>query len=328
MMIGGGIMKNKKIIILLIALSVIVLSVTIYAAFFRKKIVYDDGETLLKLDNKIEFNSTIDYLSDYKDYIINNDITTFNFDIILDNESLYGKIYLDEEKFPHIMNTKTNQNYKFMNIKFKTLYQVIALGSEKLEAYGITEDGDVYRFILDEPNINSIKHYKMNNISNVSKFTNLKVESYECSLLSTVVLGNDNKMYDVDSGLLYRPDYKKYYDKYIVFPDDTISNYDGRSFLDIDNYLVEIAGFIVYEDSDVFLKNSNGVIIVAKDGFLMYLYDNNLYMFDKATINIDNDYEKNTVNIEFFDKTKKSLKGYYKSYHEEIQIEEGQISND
>ena len=76
MMIGGGIMKNKKIIILLIALSVIVLSVTIYAAFFRKKIVYDDGETLLKLDNKIEFNSTIDYLSDYKDYIINNDIMT------------------------------------------------------------------------------------------------------------------------------------------------------------------------------------------------------------------------------------------------------------
>lgn len=60
----------------------------------------------------------------------------------------------------------------------------------------------------------------------------------------------------------------------------------------------------------------------------MYLYDNNLYMFDKAAINIDNDYEKNTVNIEFFDKTKKSLKGYYKGYHEEIQIEEGQITND
>ena len=215
-----------------------------------------------------------------------------------------------------------------MKIKFKTLYQIATLGVQKLEAYGITENGNVYRFILDDASINSIKYYKMNNIANASKFTNLKVECYECSILSMVVLGDDNKMYDVDSGLLYRPDYKKYYDKYIVFPDDTITNYDGRRFLDFDGYLVEIAGFIVYEDSDVFLKNSNGVLMVAKDGFLMYLYDNNLYMFDKAAINIDNDYEKNTVNIEFFDKTKKSLKGYYKGYHEEIQIEEGQITND
>ena len=99
-----------------------------------------------------------------------------------------------------------------------------------------------------------------------------------------VVLGDDNKMYDVDSGLLYRPDYKKYYDKYIVFPDDTITNYDGRRFLDFDGYFVEIAGFIVYEDTDTFLKNSNGVLIVGKDGFLMYLYDNNLSMFDKPQL--------------------------------------------
>ncbi len=328
MMIGGDILKNKKVLILLIALFIIVLSITIYAAFFREKNVYDDGESPLKLDEKIDLISNIDYLNEYKDNVINDNNTLFEFDIILDKDSLYGKIYLDEEKFPHIVNTKTNQDYKFMNIKFKTLYQIATLGVQKLEAYGITENGDVYRFILDDASINSIKYYKMNNIANASKFTNLKVECYECSILGMVVLGDDNKMYDVDSGLLYRPDYKKYYDKYIVFPDDTITNYDGRRFLDFDGYFVEIAGFIVYEDSDVFLKNSNGVLIVAKDGFLMYLYDNNLYMFDKAAINIDNDYEKNTVNIEFFDKTKKSLKGYYKGYHEEIQIEEGQITND
>lgn len=328
MMIGGDILKNKKVLILLIALFIIVLSITIYAAFFREKNVYDDGESPLKLDEKIDLISNIDYLNEYKDNVINDNNTLFEFDIILDKDSLYGKIYLDEEKFPHILNTKTNQDYKFMNIKFKTLDQIATLGVQKLEAYGITENGDVYRFILDDVSINSIKYYKMNNIANASKFTNLKVECYECSILGMVVLGDDNKMYDVDSGLLYRPDYKKYYDKYIVFPDDTITNYDGRRFLDFDGYFVEIAGFIVYEDSDVFLKNSNGVLIVAKDGFLMYLYDNNLYMFDKAAINIDNDYEKNTVNIEFFDKTKKSLKGYYKGYHEEIQIEEGQITND
>lgn len=328
MMIGGDILKNKKVLILLIALFIIVLSITIYAAFFREKNVYDDGESPLKLDEKIDLISNIDYLNEYKDNVINDNNTLFEFDIILDKDSLYGKIYLDEEKFPHIVNTKTNQDYKFMNIKFKTLYQIATLGVQKLEAYGITENGNVYRFILDDASINSIKYYKMNNIANASKFTNLKVECYECSILGMVVLGDDNKMYDVDSGLLYRPDYKKYYDKYIVFPDDTITNYDGRRFLDFDGYFVEIAGFIVYEDSDVFLKNSNGVLIVAKDGFLMYLYDNNLYMFDKAAINIDNDYEKNTVNIEFFDKTKKSLKGYYKGYHEEIQIEEGQITND
>lgn len=328
MMIGGDILKNKKVLILLIALFIIVLSITIYAAFFREKNVYDDGESPLKLDEKIDLISNIDYLNEYKDNVINDNNTLFEFDIILDKDSLYGKIYLDEEKFPHIVNTKTNQDYKFMNIKFKTLYQIATLGVQKLEAYGITENGNVYRFILDDASINIIKYYKMNNIANASKFTNLKVECYECSILGMVVLGDDNKMYDVDSGLLYRPDYKKYYDKYIVFPDDTITNYDGRRFLDFDGYFVEIAGFIVYEDSDVFLKNSNGVLIVAKDGFLMYLYDNNLYMFDKAAINIDNDYEKNTVNIEFFDKTKKSLKGYYKGYHEEIQIEEGQITND
>lgn len=328
MMIGGDILKNKKVLILLIALFIIVLSITIYAAFFREKNVYDDGESPLKLDEKIDLISNIDYLNEYKDNVINDNNTLFEFDIILDKDSLYGKIYLDEEKFPHILNTKTNQDYKFMNIKFKTLDQIATLGVQKLEAYGITENGDVYRFILDDVSINSIKYYKMNNIANASKFTNLKVECYECNILGMVVLGDDNKMYDVDSGLLYRPDYKKYYDKYIVFPDDTITNYDGRRFLDFDGYFVEIAGFIVYEDSDVFLKNSNGVLIVAKDGFLMYLYDNNLYMFDKAAINIDNDYEKNTVNIEFFDKTKKSLKGYYKGYHEEIQIEEGQITND
>lgn len=321
-MIGGDILKNKKVLILLIALFIIVLSITIYAAFFREKKVYDDGESPLKLDEKIDLISNIDYLNEYKDNVINDNNTSFEFDIILDKDSLYGKIYLDEEKFPHIVNTKTNQDNKFMNIKFKTLYQIATLGVQKLEAYGITENGDVYRFILDDVSINSIKYYKMNNIANASKFTNLKVECYECSILGMVVLGDDNKMYDVDSGLLYRPDYKKYYDKYIVFPDDTITNYDGRRFLDFDGYFVEIAGFIVYEDTDTFLKNSNGVLIVGKDGFLMYLYDNNLSMFDKAAISIDNDYANNTVNIEFFDKTKKSLKGNYKNYQEEVQIEE------
>lgn len=321
-MIGGDILKNKKVLILLIALFIIVLSITIYAAFFREKKVYDDGESPLKLDEKIDLISNIDYLNEYKDNVINDNNTSFEFDIILDKDSLYGKIYLDEEKFPHIVNTKTNQDNKFMNIKFKTLYQIATLGVQKLEAYGITENGDVYRFILDDVSINSIKYYKMNNIANASKFTNLKVECYECSILGMVVLGDDNKMYDVDSGLLYRPDYKKYYDKYIVFPDDTITNYDGRRFLDFDSYFVEIAGFIVYEDTDTFLKNSNGVLIVGKDGFLMYLYDNNLSMFDKAAISIDNDYANNTVNIEFFDKTKKSLKGNYKNYQEEVQIEE------
>ena len=321
-MIGGDILKNKKVLILLIALFIIVLSITIYAAFFREKKVYDDGESPLKLDEKIDLISNIDYLNEYKDNVINDNNTSFEFDIILDKDSLYGKIYLDEEKFPHIVNIKTNQDNKFMNIKFKTLYQIATLGVQKLEAYGMTENGDVYRFILDDVSINSIKYYKMNNIANASKFTNLKVECYECSILGMVVLGDDNKMYDVDSGLLYRPDYKKYYDKYIVFPDDTITNYDGRRFLDFDGYFVEIAGFIVYEDTDTFLKNSNGVLIVGKDGFLMYLYDNNLSMFDKAAISIDNDYANNTVNIEFFDKTKKSLKGNYKNYQEEVQIEE------
>ena len=323
-MIGGDILKNKKILILLITISIIVLSVTIYAAFFREKIVYDDGESPLKFDEKIDLISNIDYLAEYRENIINDDSTSFEFDIILDNDSLYGKIYLDEEKYPHIVNTKTNHDYKFMNIKFKTLYQIIALGEEKLESYGITEDGEVYRFILDKPNINDLKHYKMNNITKANKFTNLKVDCYECSIVSTVVLGDDNKMYDIDSGLLYRPDYKKFYDKYIVFPDDTITNYDGRRFLDFDGYFVEIAGFIVYEDTDKFLRNSNGVLIVAKDGFLMYLYDNNLYMFDKAAINIDNDYANNNVKIEFFDKTEKSLKGYYKNYYEETQVEVNQ----
>lgn len=321
MMIGGDILNNKKVLILLIALFIIVLSITIYAAFFREKKVYDDGESPLKLDEKIDLISNIDYLNEYKDNVINDNNTSFEFDIILDKDSLYGKIYLDEDKFPHIVNTKTNQDNKFMNIKFKTLYQIATLGVQKLEAYGITENGDVYRFILDDVSINSIKYYKMNNIANASKFTNLKVECYESSILGMVVLGDDNKMYDVDSGLLYRPDYKKYYDKYIVFPDDTITNYDGRRFLDFDGYFVEIAGFIVYEDTDTFLKNSNGVLIVGKDGFLMYLYDNNLSMFDKAAISIDNDYANNTVNIEFFDKTKKSLKGNYKNYQEEVQIE-------
>ena len=128
MMIGGDILKNKKVLILLIALFIIVLSITIYAAFFREKNVYDDGESPLKLDEKIDLISNIDYLNEYKDNVINDNNTLFEFDIILDKDSLYGKIYLDEEKFPHIVNTKTNQDYKFMNIKFKTLYQIATLG--------------------------------------------------------------------------------------------------------------------------------------------------------------------------------------------------------
>lgn len=310
-------MKNKKILILVIILCLIVLSITIYAAFFRKKIVYDDGETPLKLDERIELDTSIDYLTEYKDNIINEDITSLDYDIITDNWSLYGKIYLDNEKYPHISNTNTNQDYKFMDVKFKSLYLVIGIGTEKLEAYGITLDGEVYRFILDLPSIKDIKFYKMKYISNAVKFTNLKVEFYECKILGAVVLGEDNKMYDVDSGLLYAPGYMKLFDKYIVFYDDTIATYDGRRLLDYDNYYVEIAGFIKYEDTDKFLPNSNGILIVDKSGFLMYLYDNDLYMFDKAGDYFENDPENNTVNITFFDKTKKTLKGYFKYYIEE-----------
>ena len=77
MMIGGDILKNKKVLILLIALFIIVLSITIYAAFFREKNVYDDGESPLKLDEKI----------------VRKDFSVLpNLGILLENVSLYPNL--------------------------------------------------------------------------------------------------------------------------------------------------------------------------------------------------------------------------------------------
>ena len=86
--------KNIFLKITIVAIIIILLVIT-YFVFFTKHDTLDDIGYLIDLKENVVLDDSIDYLNVYKDNIIDENITSYNYEILHNDASLYGKIYID-----------------------------------------------------------------------------------------------------------------------------------------------------------------------------------------------------------------------------------------
>ena len=274
--------------------------------FFTKHDMLDDIGYLIDLKENVVLDDSIDYLNVYKDNIIDENITSYNYEILHNDASLYGKIYIDNEGYLNITDDFTNSIKKITKKQYTSLYRNIGY-TDKLIVYALTNDKKLYKIVLNSTDINNTKYYELHFNSEVVKFTSLNVNTVSSNEISPIVLCNDNKMYVADYGLLYNTNYYEFYNKYIIFDDNTVALTNGKQLVDPQNAKIKVVGYIEF-DENIFDK-APAIAFITNIGELVYMYsENELYEYNKLIKSLEG---QNELKATFYDNTWLKIKGNY-----------------
>lgn len=297
--------KNIFLKITIVAIIIILLVIT-YFVFFTKYDTLDDIGYLIDLKENVVLDDSIDYLNVYKDNIIDENITSYNYEILHNDASLYGKIYIDNEGYLNITDDFTNSIKKITKEQYTSLYRNIAY-TDKLIVYALTTDKKLYKIVLNSPDISNLKYYELHFNSEVVKFTSLNVNTVSSNEISPIVLCNDNKMYVADYGLLYNTNYYEFYNKYIIFDDNTVALTNGKQLVNLQNEKIKVVGYIEF-DENIFDKDP-AIALITNLGELIYMYsENELYEYNKLIKSLEG---RDELKATFYDNTWLKIKGNY-----------------
>ena len=260
------------------------------------------------INNKIELgeykyqNYDINYVEEYNDNIMYSMISEVNFYII--DESNSGKLYIDGNKKLNLVIGSTSKKI-LEDLKFNTLYSDI---STILNAYAISEDGKLYRFLLTENDADKLKTEEIEFDAEIMNFTNLKIKSYmNVDNNSLVVLASNGKMYDVYTMSLYNDKTIRINDEYLLYEDMTISNNDGKIIV-LNGNNIKVKNILLINETGIFEKNPTS-IIVTDNNKIIYVIGNKVYEYNKEVLNISKN--NNKLVITFTDKSKIEINGIY-----------------
>lgn len=302
---------NKKTILKIILIVFIIIFVLMTVIVFKIS-----GKVDLNLKWEID-NSTekieiedIDYINEYSNQIIKSNVTSYDYEFIKNDKYLYGKFYIDENSKLYVTDDFRNIKRNLTNDKIVTLYKVINVDS--ISIYAIPSDyNKVYSFTINETDIDKVekKEYLLN--SKIKSFTYLESTEYGDEEKSPVVLCEDNKMYDLSSGLLYSNEYTKFYKNFILDSNNIIYSYNGYKMYDFTKNQYKLVGYILSSENS--FTDSSTVLLVTEDGsILWYNGYESFYAYNKRVKSIDS--KDGKVTITFGDKTHFTFNGEYKKY--------------
>lgn len=301
-------MKSRKIVIFLLIVVVILLLSATYLNFFYSPKEDENIGYRLDLGSKVEF-SNINYSEKYKDNIINENILSYEYEIIQSESVLYGKVYIDKDGYLYITDELKNAKRKLNDVKFKTLYKEIS--TNRLNVYALSNSGIVYKILLETTNMEDVKFHKIDFDKKIVKFTSLLIRMTGSNTVGLVVLCDDDKMYDVETKLLYQEEYTKLYDKYIVYSDNTVSTLNGDMLVGYDHKNIKLVGYVQFNE-DIFREKPEIGLITTNDDLVFLQDEKHLYIYNKEIKSIEQiDGEK--IQIIYKDNTYHEIKGYYTS---------------
>lgn len=301
-------MKSRKIVIFLLIVVVILLLSATYLNFFYSPKEDENIGYRFDLGSKVEFPN-INYSEKYKDNIINENILSYEYEIIQSESVLYGKVYIDKDGYLYITDELKNAKRKLNDVKFKTLYKEIS--TNRLNVYALSNSGIVYKILLETTNMEDVKFHKIDFDKKIVKFTSLLIRMTGSNTVGLVVLCDDDKMYDVETKLLYQEEYTKLYDKYIVYSDNTVSTLNGDMLVGYDHKNIKLVGYVQFNE-DIFREKPEIGLITTNDDLVFLQDEKHLYIYNKEIKSIEQiDGEK--IQIIYKDNTYHEIKGYYTS---------------
>ncbi len=314
-------MKNKTIILIGIFLALILLLLTVY-----RFSIYKDDNTLKTLsvaeekkDNNDPSGKTDKEL--YSISIITKTVTSYDYELIVDDEGIIGKVYIGEDKYLYITNTKNNSSYKVSDIKFNTLYRNEYYDGI-LTLYALSNEGKIYYLLLSNLDITKAELKEIATNFKITNFTTLQFKTIDNITLSNIiVLSDSNKMYEARTGIRYNNLIVSLREKYYIYDDNTIANSYGNMIKDGNNNYLKIKYYIEFYDGGSPFDNVSSLII-TEDNKLIYTNEagNNINIYNKGIKNLkynveDKNYNKIKVNIIFDDNTNMEFTGNYTDYY-------------
>lgn len=303
-------MKKEKILKLLLFIVIIVFIAITVLVFLKKG--KTDGNYIYGISNSEERITIedINYLDEYSSQIINSNVTSYDYELIKNDEYIYGKFYIDSNSILYATDGFKNIERRLTNEKMATLYKVV--NNDNIVIYALPEQHDkIYSFKIDNTDLNKIEQKEYYLSSNPKAFTYLKNLEYGDEESSPVILCEDNKMYDLNSGLLYSDKYIKFYKNFILDSNNIIYSYKGYKMYNFANNQYKLVGYVLSK-KNIFSDN-NYVILVTEDGSLLWFngYDT-FSAYNKRVKSIKN--IDNKVKILFYDDTYYNFEGRYNKY--------------
>lgn len=294
---------KKKILFVLIVLLIIFSAFVVYYGINEKQkdkknieitepysfVVEKEKKTIVKNEQK---NEEI-----YKSNIIYESTTSCDYELVVDDDSIYGEITI-KDGYLYVYDNKNHLKNKISNVLMKSLY-VFENSKNFASFYVLSKSGDLYYFSLYELDIEKYDFYEIETNFAVKNFTTLSFKSlYGQNMSNLIVLAKDGNLYEVKTGIQYSDEIVSLNEQYYIYPDNTIANSFGNMIKDNGVYL-KIKYYIETPLEDRPFKGINSIII-TEDNKLIYAEENSNSIFEYKLKVIDIEHRTDDSNYEYF----------------------------
>ena len=280
--------RNKVIIAIVCILGLCTLLLTVYKYYYDKDFEYDYNE-LKKITKDMDKVST----EDYKDKIVEDNIS-YDYQFTIEDNTIFGNVYIGTDDKLYITNKKEDTFYKVSDIEFNTLF-VKKEYPDGLYLYLISKENKLYLFSLDTTDIDNSIVEEIYTDFLVKSFVDIEYKNDNFEPINSIfVLSIDNVIYDAYSNVPYNPKTLCLDNKYLIYDDKTITDIEGYSFVDSNEYQYKIKYFFYVYEQGILMDS----IIVTEDDRLIYIDEDNWYVVEV---------KQKIKNIEMKDKEKHEI---------------------
>lgn len=281
---------KKIMIVIVVVLLLFVGALTIYKNEYDKKkyIYYVTSYDISNL--KSDYVNDIYAQDDYMGKITISKKTSVSYKFAFNENFMKGKVYISSEKYLHIYDEINDIDQKVSNVKFKSLYANNTGDERGFTVYALSEENKPYLLNVVENDINKVTLNEL--YGEYIDFVDVEIKRDKYKIDNAVfALGENEYIYNVNTGLLYNPNTISLYNKIYVYEDNTMTNMKGNLIVDKNHqpYKLKYIFNIVYEDE--FIDNTSYIAITEDNKFLYFNDDlTKVYELNRKVKEID--YEK------------------------------------
>ena len=272
--------KNKPVKFILILIIIGIILFLIFLWNYKIKIANVNTTNGIKISEELKNIERKDYQEQYKQYIVNDIEVYYEYEIVNLNDISYGNIYIDKEQHLNIQDKYNKKHETIKSDTFKTLYVVESDNISRLDVYLINTKEELYKLSIEDCNIANYTLNKINTDYKIKNFTNLKYNSYlDIYISDIIVLADDGNMYNPINKILYDDNILNVLNEYLVYPDATISNYDGKLLKDNNgnNYKIKYIFNINIQDEQIEDFLGVNVAFITEDNKIIYVKNDEIY---------------------------------------------------
>lgn len=274
-----------------ITLGVIAIFVVFFVLITINKINYNLNEkkdenfykyTEIKNRKRNLVNNDINDINDvevYSDKIIYDKNLLINYNYFCEDQSITGKIFIDNNNYLYITSINENRIKKVSTEKFKTMY-VKDYEYEGIYVYLISKDDKLYILSLENNNIDEVKIEEISLNYKVKNFVDIEFKHDMFVPGNTLfILCDNDKIYDIGSATRYSEDVVSIFNSIYVYDDKTMSNVYGQMLEDKgENYYKIKYVFFTITDSNIVDKEK--VVIITEDDKFLYVDNDLIYVYE------------------------------------------------